>query len=154
MAATFASVVLGQPEIASMVFKFQFGVYEDVRPAFCACNELIEFVASRHVYVCDSSFRQAFAPNAEWPDDLGYITPMKYALRGNQFDPRLPLHLAVAGGFTQLTKRILGCRPELASEAIVVLAFWTDHLEIAELLLHARETMPELSHRGIGQSKA
>ncbi|KDO28559.1 hypothetical protein SPRG_06417 [Saprolegnia parasitica CBS 223.65] len=154
MAATFTSVVLGQPEIASMVFEFQLGVYEDVRLVFRACKELIDFDASRNAYVCDPSFRQAFAPNAEWLDDLGSITPIKYALRGNQIDPRLPLHLAVAGGFAQLTKRILGCRPDLASEAIIVLAFWTNHVEIADLLLHARETMPELSRRDMDQSSS
>ncbi|EQC33882.1 hypothetical protein SDRG_08563, partial [Saprolegnia diclina VS20] len=77
MAATFASTILGQPEIASMVFEFQFGSYEDVRPAFRACHELVELGASRHrVYMCDPFFRQAFAPNATWSDGhLKYIAP-------------------------------------------------------------------------------
>ncbi|EQC33939.1 hypothetical protein SDRG_08620 [Saprolegnia diclina VS20] len=55
---TFRSIV-GQPEIASMVFAFQFGLYEDVRPAFLACNELVEFADRRATYEGDVSFRMA-----------------------------------------------------------------------------------------------
>ncbi|EQC33905.1 hypothetical protein SDRG_08585 [Saprolegnia diclina VS20] len=141
MAATFHSVILGQPEIATMVFAFQFGLYEDVCPAFRACRELVELVARFRSYACDPSFRQAFAPNAVWSDDLGYITPLMYALRGNQRDPRLPLHVAIAQGFVPLTKRILCCRPDLVSDDAIVLAFEKNHLAIVELLLDQRESL-------------
>ncbi|KDO28580.1 hypothetical protein SPRG_06436 [Saprolegnia parasitica CBS 223.65] len=152
MAATsFPSVVLGYPEIASMVFEFQFGVYEDVRPAFRACNELVEFDARKCAYACDPSFRQAFAPNAVWSDDLQSISPHEYALRRDHDDPRLPLHLAVAQGFVQLTKRILGCRPDLASDDAIILGFQKNQLEIVELLLDQSESARDQS--GIVRAK-
>ncbi|KDO28581.1 hypothetical protein SPRG_06437 [Saprolegnia parasitica CBS 223.65] len=62
-----SSVILGQPEIAAIVFGYQDGLYED-------------------------SFRQTFAPNDVWSDDFGHIRPRLYALHENELDARLPLH--------------------------------------------------------------
>ncbi|EQC33889.1 hypothetical protein SDRG_08570 [Saprolegnia diclina VS20] len=99
MAATFASTVLAQPALASIVFAFQFGLYEDVCPAFRACNELVEFDTIRHNYECDASFGQAYAPTAEWSSDL--TDPMaSSALALNKWhrDDRFPLHMAIYNG--------------------------------------------------------
>ena len=126
MAATFRSVVLGQPEIMSMVFEFQFGLYEDIRPAFYACNELVAFVGD--VYECDSTFREVFAP--EW-DGTKQLYPSVYALHGHQEDARLPLHVAIAEGFVHLAKRIVQCRPDLASRDAITLGFVKGRLVIA-----------------------
>ncbi|KDO28668.1 hypothetical protein SPRG_06522 [Saprolegnia parasitica CBS 223.65] len=133
MPATFTRTILGQPEIASIVFAFQFGVYEDVRPAFRACDELVEFVVEPddNVYACDASFPEAFAP-----------TPS-----GRTRDDRLPLHMAIARGCGQLTKRMLGCRPDLASEGAIRLAIGESRLEIADFLLTRRATVPQLYRR-------
>ncbi|EQC33887.1 hypothetical protein SDRG_08568 [Saprolegnia diclina VS20] len=130
MATTFTSAVLGQPDIAAIVFAFQFGLYEDVRPAFDACNELVEFNAGQRSYECDASFGQAFAPPVECP-----------------WHDRLPLHMAIYQGLLPLTKRILHCRPDLASEDAILLAFLRNYLDIVEFLLNERATMPELSRR-------
>ena len=148
MAATFASTILAQPALASMVFEFQFGVYEDVRPAFRACNELVEFDTIRHNYECDASFRQAFAPTAEWSSDLTDPVPSSaYALNKWRRDDRLPLHMAIYNGLLPLTKRILRCRPDLATEDAIILAFLRNHLDIVELLLGERDNMSELYER-------
>ncbi|EQC33884.1 hypothetical protein SDRG_08565 [Saprolegnia diclina VS20] len=153
MAATFTSVVLGQPELAAIIFGYQAGVSEDVRPAFIACKQLLEFDSSSSMYWQDESFRETFAPNAVWSHDHEMFFCYQYALRRNEIDARLPLHLAITEGFTHLTKRILGCRPDLASEDAIILAFLNDHVEIAEVLLDARATkVPELYRRGVIQS--
>ncbi|KDO28562.1 hypothetical protein SPRG_06420 [Saprolegnia parasitica CBS 223.65] len=129
MAATFASTILEQPAIASLVFEFQFGVYEDVRPAFRACNELIEFEASRRNYECDASFGQAFAPTTKWYSDLTDPVPSSaFALNKWPRNDRLPLHVAIY------------------LDAII-LAFLQSHLEIVEFLLDERENTPELFER-------
>ncbi|KDO28592.1 hypothetical protein SPRG_06448 [Saprolegnia parasitica CBS 223.65] len=125
--STFPSVVLGQPEIASIVFEFQFGVYEDMRPAFRACNELLEFDTTKCIYNRRIVFQLVCAK-------------CRVASR----DARLPLHLAIGQGFVHLTKRMLRCRPDLASEDAILLAFWKDRLKIADLLLREREDVPEL----------
>ncbi|EQC33959.1 hypothetical protein SDRG_08638 [Saprolegnia diclina VS20] len=149
MAATFTSTILGQPEIASIVFGLQFGIYEDVRPAFRACSELVEFVAEpdNEEYECDVSFPQAFAPNAEWPYNHGTFDPQKYALHCHERDDRFPLHMAIAVGCLELTKRILQCRPDLASEDAIRLALGENRLEIADFLLARRATLPQLYRR-------
>ncbi|EQC24774.1 hypothetical protein SDRG_17334 [Saprolegnia diclina VS20] len=116
MAATFVSTILAQPAIASIVFAFQLGVYEDVRTAFHACSELDEFIAEQCCYVCDASFGQAFAPSAEWPSDptTGPVRFSALALNKSRRDDRLPLHVAIYNGLLPLTKRILRCRPDFA----------------------------------------
>ncbi|EQC33890.1 hypothetical protein SDRG_08571 [Saprolegnia diclina VS20] len=149
MEATFRSAVLGQPEIASMVLAFQGGVYEDVRRAMSACNELVEFDAARGSYECDVSFGSAFAPNVSWPRDCHIFGFDTYALRRRQRDARLPLHLAIALGFVPLTKRLLRCRPDLGSEDAIVLAFVMDRLEICAYFLEQRAHVPEVYQRGI-----
>ncbi|KDO28563.1 hypothetical protein SPRG_06421 [Saprolegnia parasitica CBS 223.65] len=151
MTATFHSAVLGQPEIASTVFGLQGGVYEDVRQALSACNELIEFDVARRWYECDVSFCKAFAPNVVWPPDRHGFLFDTYALRGRQRDARLPLHLAIDQGLVQLTMRMLHCRPDLASEDAIVLAFVKDRLEIAASLLELRVHVRGLYRRGIRQ---
>ncbi|KDO28660.1 hypothetical protein SPRG_06515 [Saprolegnia parasitica CBS 223.65] len=146
MATTFSSAVLGQPEIAWIVFEFQFGVYEDVRPAFRACKELIAFDTVHADYTCDATFPSAFAPDAVWDGRMRFFAS-SYALRTDERDDRLPLHLAVKEGFVQLTQRMLRCRPDLAYEDAILLAFFYDRLEIVELLLNERATVPELHRR-------
>ncbi|KDO28582.1 hypothetical protein SPRG_06438 [Saprolegnia parasitica CBS 223.65] len=139
MAATsFRSVVLGQPEIASMVFEFQFGLYEDVRPAFDACNELLELDTKLNI-AADPSFEQAFAPDAEWSDKTWSIHPLLHPSR--VLNGQVPLHVAIVQGFVHLAKRILGCRPDLASDDAIHVAFQKNQLEIAELLLDQRESV-------------
>ncbi|EQC36882.1 hypothetical protein SDRG_05711 [Saprolegnia diclina VS20] len=144
---TFRSVVL-QPEIASMVFEFQFGLYEDVRAAFVACNELVEFDATKSLYACDKAFANAFAPNTAWPG-FPPSRPSLYALLNTERDDRLPLHLAIVGGFVQLAKRMFQCRPDLASEDAIVLSFVSDRLDLVEFLLERRAQVPELRRRRI-----
>ncbi|KDO28662.1 hypothetical protein SPRG_06517 [Saprolegnia parasitica CBS 223.65] len=145
MAATFRSVVLGQHEIAAIVFAFQFGLYEDVRPAFRACHQLVEFVGNE--YECDVSFHTAFAPDAAPEGGYTLFRASYYNLRPRQRDARFPLHVAIAEGCVQLTKRMLRCRPDLASRDAIILAFMKNRLEIVELLLDEREKVPEL-HQG------
>ncbi|KDO28558.1 hypothetical protein SPRG_06416 [Saprolegnia parasitica CBS 223.65] len=141
--ASFRRVVLGQPEIAAIVFEFQFGVYEDVRPAFLACHELLEYESILNVYECDASFAASFAPT--WLHGPTLFHASTYALQQAARDARLPLHLAVAEGFAQLAKRIVRCRPDLASDDAMFLALSKGHFEMAEFLL---EQQPIASHRG------
>ncbi|KDO18174.1 hypothetical protein SPRG_16406 [Saprolegnia parasitica CBS 223.65] len=148
MAATFRSVVLGQPEIAAIVFGYQVGVYDDVRMAFAACNELLEFDARDQIYNCDASFRSTFAPGAAWAGEANdKICALAYGLDDSQWDARLPLHVAIAEGLLHLTKRIVRCRPDLASEDAILVAFSEHRLEIVELLLDLRATVPKLRRR-------
>ncbi|EQC25840.1 hypothetical protein SDRG_16289 [Saprolegnia diclina VS20] len=149
MTATFQRVVLAQPEIASMIFEFQFGLYEDVRPAFRACKELIAYGVKRYMYESDVSFFATFAPHAAWPRTSNVFGAPRYCLHPRQRDERLPLHMAVAGGCVELTKRMLRCRPDLASEDMIVLAFHKDRLDLVEVLLSLRATVPELQARGL-----
>ncbi|KDO28615.1 hypothetical protein SPRG_06471 [Saprolegnia parasitica CBS 223.65] len=145
MPATFRSVVLARPATASKVFEFQFGVYEDVRSAFRACDELVEFDANDGIYDCDASFPNAFAPTvAAWPQPLGDFLPSALALRDQARDDRLPLHIAVAEGFLDLAQRMVRCRPDLASEDAILLAILQDRLEMADVLLELRATVLEL----------
>ncbi|EQC33906.1 hypothetical protein SDRG_08586 [Saprolegnia diclina VS20] len=143
--ATFRSVVLGQPEIASIVFGYQTGVYEDVRPAFIACEELVEFDASKKLYMCDASLYEAFAPSGgAWAGPKQFRSS-EYLLRTDVRDKSLPLHLAIAGGCAHLATRMLQCRPDLASEEAILLAFIKDQLETVEVLLDLRTTLPALT---------
>ena len=103
---TFTSAVFGQLEIASMVFGYQGGVYEDVRDALVACEDCIAFDKQPRgsvFYNCDASFCKYFAPNALWPHTIADFYPKRYALRDDERDDRLPLHVAIAEGFAQLT---------------------------------------------------
>ncbi|KDO28664.1 hypothetical protein SPRG_20150, partial [Saprolegnia parasitica CBS 223.65] len=143
MPVTFCSVVLGQPEIASLVFEFQCGLYDDVRSAFRAYEELIEFDATRDRFECDVSFAKAFAPHAAWEGGLT-ILPADYFTKHGANDARLPLHMAIAQDLVQLTKRMLRCRPDLVSEDAIVVAFYSNRLEMVELLLDERTNVPEL----------
>ncbi|EQC31658.1 hypothetical protein SDRG_10823 [Saprolegnia diclina VS20] len=146
MIATFESTVLAQPEIAGVVFSYQFGVYEDVRPAFAACRELTQHDGP--TYYCDASFRGTFAPSTAWAngkhDD---IKAADYALDDDACDARLPLHVAIVHGFAHVATRIIRCRPDLASDDVFFLAFCNDHIEIAELLLDQRPRIAELRRR-------
>ncbi|EQC25726.1 hypothetical protein, variant, partial [Saprolegnia diclina VS20] len=141
MAETFRRAVLDQPAIASLVFAFQCGLYADVRQAFRACDELVEF--SRLFYECDVAFPEAFAPHTVWDGRLTLI-PEEYCLGGNGYDDRLPLHVAIYENLALLTERMLECRPDLASEDAIILALQSCRPEIVELLLEKRETVPEL----------
>ncbi|EQC33956.1 hypothetical protein SDRG_08635 [Saprolegnia diclina VS20] len=147
MATTFASTILAQPTIATMVFAFQFGVYNDVRPAFRACNELVELSAMPAQYEFDVSFAKAFAPNnTAWDAPWPCCSPT-YGLHYRQRDDRLPLHMAIAAGSMRLTKRMLGCRPDLASNDAILVALYKNRLEIAEWLLDHRAMEPALYER-------
>ncbi|KDO28661.1 hypothetical protein SPRG_06516 [Saprolegnia parasitica CBS 223.65] len=86
----------------------------------------------------------AFTPHADWR--RSQFRTEDLLLDSNLYDAKLPLHLAIANGCVQLAKRMLRCRPDLASEDAIVLAFWKGHLEIAELLLDERENIPELQN--------
>ncbi|KDO18079.1 hypothetical protein SPRG_16517 [Saprolegnia parasitica CBS 223.65] len=151
MASTFHSVLLALPELAAIVFEFQFGVYADVRPVFRACNDLVEFDAVHNVYDCDASFHSTFAPDrlapmASGPDAIGLTQwkPTDCALHMRQRDDRLPLHLAIAHGCEHLAQRMLRCRPDLASDDAILLALHKNRLEIAELLLKQRRATSAL----------
>ncbi|KDO28659.1 hypothetical protein SPRG_06514 [Saprolegnia parasitica CBS 223.65] len=146
MAATFHHVVLHQPSIASMVFEFHFGLYEDVRSAVRACKQLVALDAARGVYTCDASFPTAFALNVVWDGPM-HFRASSHSLRSGKRDDRLPLHLAIAEGFMQLTQRMLRCRPDLAYEDAILLAFYKNRLETVELLLELRSSVPELYRR-------
>ncbi|KDO28556.1 hypothetical protein SPRG_06414 [Saprolegnia parasitica CBS 223.65] len=145
---SFQHVVLGQPEIASIVFGYQYGVYEDVRHVFCACNELVMFDTWFIGYQCDESFFTTAVPTATTRRDSNKMFyASSYFLSEHEPDARLPLHIAIAEGCVDVTKRILGCRPDLASEDTIVLAFLKDRLEIAKYLLKQRALVPELTRR-------
>ncbi|KDO28583.1 hypothetical protein SPRG_06439 [Saprolegnia parasitica CBS 223.65] len=142
MSATFRSVILGQPEIAAIVFGYQAGLYEDVRPAFRACEELVEFDTCQKLYLCDASLYKTLAPSGRaGPTRFG---SSRYLLRNDSRDDRLPLHLAIASGCVHLATRIIQCRPDLASEDAILLAFIKDQLETVEVLLDLRATLPAL----------
>ncbi|EQC28730.1 hypothetical protein SDRG_13604 [Saprolegnia diclina VS20] len=144
--AIFRSVVLQQPDIATIIFGSHDGVPEDVHAAITACRDLVEVDASG-CYKYDASFRQAFAPDTEWSNELGTLPSSPYLRRDGQYDDRLPVHMAIVGGFAHLTKRIVRFRPDLASEDAIILAVTERRLEIADLLLNARPTVPELYRR-------
>ncbi|EQC32462.1 hypothetical protein SDRG_09789 [Saprolegnia diclina VS20] len=145
MMATFRSVVIGQPDMAAIVFGYQFGVYEDVRNVFVACNELLEFDVRRRCYDWDASFSSTIAPGAAWAGEGHHdIRTSKYALDDSPWDARLPLHVAIVHGSAHEVKRIVRCRPDLASEDAILLAFSQHRLEIVELLLDLRGAIPEL----------
>ncbi|EQC33886.1 hypothetical protein SDRG_08567 [Saprolegnia diclina VS20] len=141
---SFRSAVLGQPEIASIVFGYQAGLYEDVRPAFVACEELVDFDASTKLYMCDASLYEAFTPRGgAWAGPKQFRWT-EYLLRTDVRDDRLPLHVAIAGGCAHLATRMLQCRPDLASEYAILLAFIKGQLETVEVLLDLRTTLPAL----------
>ncbi|EQC25729.1 hypothetical protein SDRG_16391 [Saprolegnia diclina VS20] len=137
--ANFGSVVLQQPELASVVFCFQSGVYADVQKAFRAIDCLVGFAG--HQYVVDPSFHSRFTDGLS---PMAHFGAMLYGLRGLERDERLPLHVAIAQGCLRLTQRILRCRPDLASEDAIMLAFTSSRIEIAEFLLNQRRNVPEL----------
>ncbi|KDO28578.1 hypothetical protein SPRG_06434 [Saprolegnia parasitica CBS 223.65] len=144
---TFCSSVLGQPEIAAIVFGYQDGLYEDVRRAFYANRELVEFNLHYRIYEADASFATTLAPHADWDHYPKAIFPSHYLVRSDVHDERFSLHAAVDAGCTRLTQRILHCRPRLASEDAIVLALQRGRLEVAALLLDMRVTMPGLYRR-------
>ncbi|KDO28657.1 hypothetical protein SPRG_06512 [Saprolegnia parasitica CBS 223.65] len=144
MAATFRRAVLDQPGIASMVFEFHFGLYEDVRVAFLACDDFVEFNAEYERYFFDVSFTKTFAPDVVWARKGSELHAPYYCLLPKQRDDRLPLHVAIYQGFVELTKRMLRCRPDLATKDAIVLAMQKSRLEIAAFLLDERATMPAL----------
>ncbi|KDO28614.1 hypothetical protein SPRG_06470 [Saprolegnia parasitica CBS 223.65] len=150
MASLFHRVVLGQPEIASLVFEFQAGLYEDVRPAFLAFHRLVE-LRSEHFepeYRSDVSFRHVFAPGAKWASSWSRsFRADAYMLDKLARDARFPLHVAIYEGLDHLAKRMLACRPDLASEDAILLAFMVNRLEMAEFLLDLRSVVPELHRR-------
>ncbi|KDO28663.1 hypothetical protein SPRG_06518 [Saprolegnia parasitica CBS 223.65] len=147
MAATFASTVLGQPTIAAMVFELQFGMYEDVRSAFRACDELVEFNNTGAQYKFDVMFAKTFTSSDTAWERPGPFHGHLYGLHCRQRDHRLPLHMAIAAGSMHLTKRMLGCRPDLASNDAILVALSKNRLEIAEWLLDHRAMQPKLYQR-------
>ncbi|EQC33938.1 hypothetical protein SDRG_08619 [Saprolegnia diclina VS20] len=142
--------LLGQPEIASMVFEFQFGVYEDVRPAFLAFHRLVELGTGDYgpEYHCEVTFHREFAPGARWTSPWSEsIDTYACMLDKVTRDARFPLHVAIYEGFDDMAKRILHCRPDLASEDAILLAFMENRLEMAEFLLDQRLVVPQLHRR-------
>ncbi|EQC27729.1 hypothetical protein SDRG_14480 [Saprolegnia diclina VS20] len=146
MPSTFRSVVLAQPDIAAIIFDYQYGVFEDVRAALYACRELLELHAG--TYECDVAYQTTFAPNAVWRrDHRTSFEPVEYALHCQLPDDRMPLHVAIVEGFDLLAQRIVRCRPALASIDAIFLAIRENRLEMAAFLLEHRTSRPELYRR-------
>ncbi|KDO28579.1 hypothetical protein SPRG_06435 [Saprolegnia parasitica CBS 223.65] len=125
----FTGVILGQPEITTIVFGYQAGLYEDMRDTFAVCEELVAFNGCE--YETDASLYRTFG--AKRPSFV------------ERSQAQLPLHLAVAGGCMYLAKRMLHCRPDLASEDAILVAFGKSQFEMVIVLLDLRGgTVPEL----------
>ncbi|KDO28593.1 hypothetical protein SPRG_06449 [Saprolegnia parasitica CBS 223.65] len=147
--ATFRHVVLQQPDLAAIVFGYQFGVWEDVRPALFACKYLAAFDETSRCggkHQLDASFYPTFTGTTEWTTRP--ISGESHELSRFARDDRLPLHVAIVEGQLELALRLLRYRPDLASEDAILLALKTDRLEIAAALLDQRDVLPTL-HRQV-----
>ncbi|EQC27701.1 hypothetical protein SDRG_14455, partial [Saprolegnia diclina VS20] len=140
--ATFVDVVLRQSEIASMVFEFQFGVYEDVLSRFVAFHHLVDFLptqgANNGLYVLDPAFHTPLRAEPDTADPKWLRTEELWLNNLNTRDERFPLHLAIAEGDLEASTRILRCRKDLAFQDVFAVAAIYGHCDILSHLLELR----------------
>ncbi|KDO28979.1 hypothetical protein SPRG_20082 [Saprolegnia parasitica CBS 223.65] len=133
--------VFQQPELAAIVFKYQSGIYEDVRSAFRAFKNHVRFHDG--TYIIDPRFVEAVGDLV--PTDARLIEASDYVLPANQRDRRFLLHVAIARDLMDWVLRLLRCRPVLASGDAILVALGCNRLEIAEALLDMRPSVPLLN---------
>ncbi|EQC27759.1 hypothetical protein SDRG_14508 [Saprolegnia diclina VS20] len=140
--ATFRSVVLAQPEIASIIFGLQFGVYEDVASRFRAFNHLVDVrramdddVSSSTYYALDIAFQTNYLARKDGSMTTCIDAKRLCLTKQLTRDARFPLHLAICEGDLVATQRIVACRPDLVYQEAIEAALMTGHLEIADFLL-------------------
>ncbi|EQC30236.1 hypothetical protein SDRG_12086 [Saprolegnia diclina VS20] len=142
-----ASVVLTSAPLTALLFGFQFGVYEDIRCRFLEARtvELVTTSSNRaSVYVFPPGFRPIYdSDDPTMP--ITFLSPYTLGLaRDCLRDARLPLHLAIYEGDFSVTRRILACRPDLASAEAIDVAFCHSRFEIASYLMTLRQHLPQL----------
>ncbi|EQC26505.1 hypothetical protein SDRG_15683 [Saprolegnia diclina VS20] len=138
--ATFSSVVLAQPPIASVIFGFQFGVYADVASRFRDFNHLADRLPDdtrrpdKVEYALDATFVTCY-PVDDVGSTKGFAAASLCLSTLCTRDARFPLHLAICEGDLVATQRIVACRPDLVYQEAIEAALMTGHLEIADFLL-------------------
>ncbi|KDO32225.1 hypothetical protein SPRG_02703 [Saprolegnia parasitica CBS 223.65] len=138
--ATFCSVVLAQPAIASIIFKLQFGVYEDIASRFRDFNHLVDAYPMTETddtpyYALDGTFVTSYRVDDDGLAAKGFGAGSLYLSNHVTRDARFPLHLAICEGDLRAAQRIVACRPDLVYQEAIQAALMTGHLEIADFLL-------------------
>ncbi|KAF0682373.1 Aste57867_25511 [Aphanomyces stellatus] len=119
MALLFAAVVFDVPDLSTLIFAFQGGVFGDLRDRFA------QRWTTPHVQR---------KPTTSSPS---YLPILALVLHPSHRDRRFALHMAIYEGNLPLMQRIVACQPWLLTPDAFVCAVRHEHLALARYLQHA-----------------
>ncbi|KDO29028.1 hypothetical protein SPRG_06083 [Saprolegnia parasitica CBS 223.65] len=138
--------VLHVHALRSIIFAYQDGIYEDLRPRFLEFHHKVRYSLAHYAgrgHDCFVGGRLVASPFHKTL--LGTVTDRNLCLdEETMYDARFPLHLAIYEGQLHVATRILACRPSLVSADAIDCAFACGKLRIARYLLDQRSRMTNL----------